>query len=89
MAVSQNDLQKMNDILGRLGAGESTVSIINGDKTLSLENTGNGLQVGASLVSALNVCKVAISNVGAAGAVLVFTSDVNKRGFKFEVQRLT
>lgn len=78
MAVSQNDLQKMNDVLGRLGAGESAVSIVNGDKTLSLENTGNGLQVGASLVSALNVCKVAISNVGAAGAVLVFTSDVNK-----------
>jgi len=49
MAVSQNDLQKMNDVLGRLGAGESTVSIINGDKTLSLENTGNGLQVGRPL----------------------------------------
>lgn len=78
MAVSQNDLQKMNDVLGRLGAGESAVSIVNGDKTLSLENTGNGLQVGASLASALNVCKVAISNVGAAGALLVFTSDVNK-----------
>lgn len=39
----------MNDVLGRLGAGESTVSIINGDKTLSLENTGNGLQVGRPL----------------------------------------
>ena len=83
MTVSQNDLQKMNDVLGRLGAGESVASIINGDKTLSLENTGNGLQVGTALASVLNVSKAALSNLGAAGAGLVFTADFNKLAYEY------